>query len=73
MKDKKQIKVTLKFHPNKALGQKYEVVKFVNAIVVEYEDVKDHNHKMPVRVGDHIDEANAKALSDVAEVTVIPE
>jgi hypothetical protein len=73
MKDKKEIKVTLKFHPNKALGQKYEVVKFVNVIVVEYDDPVDRNHKLPVRVGDYIDEASAKALNDVAEVTVLPE
>jgi len=71
MKAKKQIKVTLKFHPNKALGQ-YEVVKFVNAIVVKYEDPHDHKVNMQVRVGDFIGKDDATALSDVAEVTVIP-
>ena len=76
---KTPIKVTLKYHPNKALGEKYEVVKITNAVVVEY-DLQ--GTKKSLRVSDTIAEADAKALAErgpfpgagpFAEVTVIPE
>jgi len=67
------VKVTLKFHPNKAIGEKYEVVKIVNAITVEHVNPVNIRENKLVRVSDHINEADATALADKAEVTVIPE
>ena len=73
MKDKKLVKVTLVYHPHKALGEKYEVTKLVGAVTVQYEDPANRTRKKTLRVSDHIDEADATSLGDVTEVTVIPE
>lgn len=70
---KPTVKITMKYHPNRTLGEKYEVVKLVNAVVVRYEDPADRHKNLTVRVSDTIAEAHADALKDIAEVTIIPE
>lgn len=67
MKKNQTVKVTLKYHPNKAIGEKYEIVKIVGAITVELDS------DQTVRVSDCLDEADATTLADVTEVTVVPE
>lgn len=73
MNDSKPIRVTLVYHPHKALGEKYEITKLVNAVTVSYDDPDMTNRRLTVRIGDCLKEAHATALADVAEVTVVPE
>ena len=71
MKEDKTVRVSLKRKAADCTGKPYEVTKFVNAVVVKFDDPKNTNFKIAVRVGDFVSEEHATALMDVAEVTVV--
>ncbi len=63
-------KVTLKYHPNRGIRERYEVVKLVGCVRLFVPLVAGDGI---VRVGDWLNEDQAEGLRSQAEVTVIPE
>lgn len=71
MKKQEQPKITLIYHPNKALGACYEVSRITGTVLVKFNDPE--KQRLVVRVNDHLSEEQALSLADVAEVTTLQE